>query len=335
MEPEICRQRCPLESGESCGPCIQKMIECCYDGPEVADFESIVLNCEGRRACRACCNECASLDCETFEAEGNCPNSDPTLPGNELSRGVTDILACLGDSPLSTAGIAGNADLAVLLDNPDLDPGFAETVFSKIIGCALPETSTVGVTIQGGTVELRGRTGLAPQWEDGPCDVACQEYVTGCFGFSVNFYGLPVIANVSAKVIPFDPMVKELVPVEEGAFFGNMFQVPHRLYACSGRGYDPFYQVIRWCIQDGSPCIPIQYVGPCSDFEGYTLSDAPRWACVGYDEETETYERCHNRLSLPGTDEYPEGTTAYDRVVTIHIKASNFMPDSEPMCFDP
>src|SRR5687767_11497967 len=83
----------------------------------------------------------------------------------------------LTNGSLSTEALAQNNELPpAILSNP----GFAQ-FFGYLVQCALPDTETITVTSSTGqSAEFQGGIGLAEEWADGPCDEACQEWVSAC-----------------------------------------------------------------------------------------------------------------------------------------------------------
>jgi hypothetical protein len=92
---------------------------------------------------------------------------------------------------------------------------------------------------------------LAPGWRDGPCDPACQERVSACVLARVNALGrsIPVVLGPPARAA-------------EGAFFGNLFSEPPRLFSCGGDRAPP-RALGRECALPGNRC-GVTWTGPCS-----------------------------------------------------------------------
>ena len=109
---------------------------------------------------------------------------------------------------------------------------------SYIVRCALPSGHSVVMTDQGGTpYTFWGQIGIAPQWEGGACDTACQEYVTACLLAHVNTSG----QHISLWLDSASPAVgwgrDANFPYQEGTFYGNIFESPPKAYYCDGRDH--------------------------------------------------------------------------------------------------
>ena len=105
-------------------------------------------------------------------------------------------------------------------------------IVKYIVRCALP----LGRTLYKGSYSFPGALGIAPQWENGLCDVDCQEKVSACMLAHVNNAGVSIKLWMTGDgTIGWgrDP----LYPYEEGAFFGNLFPNPWKGYACQGRDF--------------------------------------------------------------------------------------------------
>jgi hypothetical protein len=65
---------CRMEANEDCMACYENVGRCCYMDPTIGGhIQELVANCNGAPACRVCCNECASMTCETLRATHRCP----------------------------------------------------------------------------------------------------------------------------------------------------------------------------------------------------------------------------------------------------------------------
>jgi len=109
---------------------------------------------------------------------------------------------------------------------------------SYIVRCALPSGHSVVMTDQAGTpYTYQGQIGIAPQWENGACDTACQEYVTACLLAHVNTTG----QHISLWLDSTSPAIgwgrDANFPYQEGTFYGNIFQSPPKAYYCDGNDH--------------------------------------------------------------------------------------------------
>lgn len=255
------------------------------------------------------------------------------------------LLTRLAVEALSTDALADNKELAFALAEPQ-----SVTVIHHMIECALAEGSSVEIPVEGGApMTFEGSMGLAPEWADGPCEEACQEWVTSCMMARSNNYGVPVyflmigpIPDESGEEVAEIP---EQYSVLEGAFYGNLFVDRGVAYSCRGSGYDPLYNSFRVCTDPDRPCGMIN-VGTCGAINGDTAEPSDRHACeVQPTKERPFYERCRNRMTLPGEETFPEPNKLYTRVLTSYVTPSGFRtglsasgfgtPDGPTMCGDP
>lgn len=317
---------CACEGGqEDCQACLEKIGTCCYDGDATigGQVDRLAGTCEMNGACAACCNECAAKSCEELVAAGACPPAAQAPWGNGvvLDNGILQELVAV---PLTREGLEGQEALQAYL----ADPGFHKFL-SYVVQCALPEGAEVDV---GGEV-LQGATGLAPEWAEGPCETACQEWVSACMFSRANAYAVTVILYASsphpAMQVPDED--RDLYTEQEGAFYGNMFVDPPVEYACRGEGRDPLLGTFRVCAQPGNRC-GIQWVGACGPVDGDSGEPSERHACEDYDPTSRAYLRCHNRATEAGSGAFPDGTQTYERVMTTWVARSAFQEGYADPC---
>jgi hypothetical protein len=116
-------------------------------------------------------------------------------------------------------------------------PG-GRTTLSYLVRCALPEGHAISkVDDTGSVVTFSGRIGLAPEWETGSCGQFCQRWVSACMLALVNttgqHYPLWMVAQSAAVGWGLDAKY----PLQEGAFFGNIFLSPPSAFFCGGRDF--------------------------------------------------------------------------------------------------
>jgi len=247
-----------------------------------------------------------------------------TLHNGLASNGLFQDLASVALSKEGLASLGYSDALAK-------DEGLA-TLMKYVASCALRADQQVTIGEGEGALVLEGGAGLAPEWADGPCEEACQEWVSACLFARTNIYGIPVQLYLTGPHPSFgadDPEDIAGFDMEEAAFYGNLFLDPPREYVCRGAGYDPYYRTLRVCAQPTNRC-GIQYVGACGDIDGETGEPSLRHACEGLDGASRL--RCHNRASLPGSSEFPEGTRTYERVLTAYLPRSSFQAGIEEPC---
>lgn len=213
-------------------------------------------------------------------------------------------------APLATEALALVPELVAAVQ---FDPG-TEKFFQYLVQCALSAEQSVVVPTEPEPTTFEGSIGLAPEWADGPCDEACQEWVSACMFARTNAYGLPAVLHGRGPHPSLGTTPEEAVdfPIEEGAFFGNLFLDPPREYACRGSGDDPLALTIRACTLPGNRC-GLQVVGPCAQ------------ACEAADGSNGgAYPACRNIVRTE--DGWPEASLRYSRVVTTYLKRTSFAP---------
>lgn len=150
-----------------------------------------------------------------------------------------------------------------------------------IVGCALDATQSFQLSWDEDgelrEVRYRGELGLAPSWIDEPLDEEQQRWVSACVASRANWYGVSVIISSRAAhpaLSAPDPVEISTYPDQEGAFWGNLFTSPPRLYACYNRANirNSRYH-LRDCAaghlttdRSSVECPNIHIVGACDDW---------------------------------------------------------------------
>ncbi len=109
-----------------------------------------------------------------------------------------------------------------------------------LVECTLPlgHAITKNDPVHGGTITFDGFVGLAPEWETGPCDQDCQQWVSACLLARTNALGY----SQSIELVAAHPAIgsKRTRPwtyvFEEAGFYGNLFLDPPSTHACLGSG---------------------------------------------------------------------------------------------------
>lgn len=250
--------------------------------------------------------------------------ADPTTPRSLVGAYENGhALHDLAGSPLTSDSLTNVDALQEALRDPS-----TQYLLSYIVSCALPEGTSIDVVVDGQSLHYDGQgTGLAPEWAVGPCEDACQEWVSACVMARTNAFGVPVLldlrgAHESISDIPLDE--QQDFPVEEGAFWGNLFEEPAQQFTCRGRGYDEWYLSFRICTLEGSPCL-FDWVGTCDLVDGTTGRPTERKACEELDPTAGgIYRRCHDVESDVGGETFPAGSRVWDRVITTYVKDATF-----------
>lgn len=237
--------------------------------------------------------------------------------------GENGLLADLARFPLGTESFSMVDGL--LEELPD-DPGTIDFL-TTVLECALPFETQLVVGEGDRAVTFNGYWGLAPEWAEGPCEEACQEWVSACLLARTNAYGLPVSIYVDGD----NPTLRALVTpdrqgftVREAAYYGNVFNRPARSFACRGDGRDPLALTWRVCARPGARC-GFEDVGPCGPIDGETGAPAAQSACTVAADGT--YENCRDRLD--------PGGRVYTHVLTLFMKPTSFGGALAESCGEP
>jgi len=141
----------------------------------------------------------------------------------------------LGQSQAHSAAAWEPAGLA---SNGLMTTSEGRTTMSYMVRCALPSGHSVTMTDQDGkSYTYQGQIGIAPQWENGACDTACQEYTTACLLAHVNTTGQHIALWLDSASPAIGWGRDANYPYQEGTFYGNIFQSPPKAYFCDGRDH--------------------------------------------------------------------------------------------------
>jgi len=113
-----------------------------------------------------------------------------------------------------------------------------------LVRCALPAGhSLVKQDAYGNAYTYYGEIGLAPGWENGACDAACEQYVSACLMAHVNTAGIsiPIWLDAANPAIGWGQNAS--YPNQEGTFFGNIMRTNPTsgvvdAYYCDGSGFN-------------------------------------------------------------------------------------------------
>jgi hypothetical protein len=140
------------------------------------------------------------------------------------------------------------------------------------VSCALNSNQSLTIPLAQPIV-LHGGLGLAQTWTRRRIDAADQEAVSACLAARLNFFGVQVQISIRGRGLE-PPSADEIAeyPLQEGAFWGNIFAEEPELFACTNRAnVQNSYANLRFCstgfpVPDGSTisCGPLRNVGSCS-----------------------------------------------------------------------
>jgi hypothetical protein len=208
------------------------------------------------------------------------PNS---LDPDALSAGALDPGA-LASNVLDQRSLAPSVRSAIQALGDDSE--LSRRLLRYIVACALDRTQTFRFswTDAAGLVHdesYAGLLGLAPSWRRAPLSIDGQQWVSACVASRVNWYGVPVVISSRGPhpaLSEPDELERREYPMQEGAFWGNLFADPLSLYACHHAPNDAGSRQHSRACAAGHPhpvsgieeCGPIHIVGVCD-----SMCDAP------------------------------------------------------------
>lgn len=179
----------------------------------------------------------------------------PTGGGGFINNGLHDpqVGGLFVDCPLDNIyGLDGSK-----LDDPD-----RLATARYVVECALPADVTLVKEVGGEPVEFAGALGLAPEWESGPCDEDCQQWVSACVLARTNVSGQPVPLWLRGEHPMLGAEAHPEFPNYEASFFGNLFAGPGQEHMCIGTSTGPVFGQL-----EGRTCSNL--VGGYCDFTSY------------------------------------------------------------------
>lgn len=252
---------------------------------------------------------CSASDAGDASVDGKLSNN-----GLQLAPAT---LRALGTAPLGEWADAGEAHaLPEVATRIAQAPG-AEEHLRYLALCALDEGSSLAVPWDAGSIAYPGLFGLAPRWVEEGCDEDCQRWTTACLMAHANAAGEFVAISMRGPHtgMTWGPGVEELFPLQEAAFYGNVFQddtvtaLP-ALYACFGRALETAgadYLERRICSVSGA-CGAI-VSGPCYH------PDMRVRPCDGDAGDAGFYADCHVTTAA----QFPADGPLYPEVVTTYL----------------
>jgi hypothetical protein len=182
--------------------------------------------------------------CDEGEHERSGLDSSLRLATNEnggawINNGLSDPSVCGIDPAHPLASPQGMAeDVGVLVDEE------TRPVAQYLVECALPLGSSIVKHVDGEELVLEGYLGLAPQWEQGACDVDCQQWVSACMLARTNVSGQsvqialrgahPALSGHGVGLGAGPGVAGPEFSIYEASFFGNLFADPDAQYMCPG-----------------------------------------------------------------------------------------------------
>jgi hypothetical protein len=199
------------------------------------------------------------------------------------------------------------------------DPGAAgqssRSFLRYAVGCAFApgEKFAFSWTDAGGVEHdemFAGELGLAPEWANRALNETEQHWVSACLAARTNWYGIQVVLSIRGAHEQISaPSAKELTsyPMEEGAFWGNLFAEQPYLRACYAAANTKHSRAhLRECAaghvegQSLEECGIIEIVGSCEDL------------CDPIAGEGQYHSRCVDDPALPSSQKT-------DKLVTVFL----------------
>jgi hypothetical protein len=168
----------------------------------------------------------------------------------------------LADAPLS---FTGAADLLATASGRDL--------LQYIVTCALPTGTSLVARDGDSDLIFPGDIGLAPSWVSRPLDFFQRRLISACLLARANQLGIVVTISILGPDSRLDSTPQEDVafPVEEGAFYGDVFSTDPRTFVCRGTGpNDAGGMTYRRCAvadpsRSGFTLCGYTFIGSCED----------------------------------------------------------------------
>jgi hypothetical protein len=179
------------------------------------------------------------------------------LTRNSLTRNALTSNA-LTSNALTSNSLTRNALTSTELHwSGRTDGDLSREMLSYVYSCAMPQGTTMSMSIGGSTYTFQGMHSLAPQWGTGACNLSCQRWVSACVLARVNYYGVSVSISMRGTALGVASSSEQSQYSRvEGAFWGNLFQEYNsRGQSCIGKNWDvAYYQRQRQCARDPQSC---------------------------------------------------------------------------------
>lgn len=223
-------------------------------------------------------------------------------------NGASILTPTIVDTYAALAGVLtqGSLTVSALESNQLITSTLGRVFLDYLAKCALPSGESLTVSHLGLSYTFAGHVGLAPHWLTGGLTTSDLRWVSACLLAHVNFS----TSSVSILLQGDHPALSGPVgtagaayTLREGAFYGNVFSLVPKKYACEGDGSTSS----RVCAEGGLLGLSLCGFSVPGDCQG-SFNDA----CEGL---TGTYyDTCHSGMILPLTS-----TTAYPETITVYL----------------
>jgi hypothetical protein len=206
----------------------------------------------------AACGGPFEIDTESVGVAASAVEQGNALNPNALNPNALNPNA-LDPNALALSALSPNVlspDALSAIQAPDEGGSLSRELLRYAVSCAFDATQsfTFSWTDALGAVHAetyRGLIGLATSWSQQPLSTLGQQWVSACLAARANWYGAPVAISSRAQhpaLNKAETAELSLYPNEEGAFWGNLFADPPRLYACDhGPNNDHSRDLLREC----------------------------------------------------------------------------------------
>lgn len=224
-----------------------------------------------------------SLESGSVEAAASALLNHNALNPNALNPNALNPNA-LDPNALDLGALARNrlhgASILSAISAPGEVGAMSRQLLQYIVSCALSPSQSIRVSWRDAQGVLHeesysGHLGLATSWSREPLSASREQWISACVASRANLAGVSVLISsrgAHAALRYPDRYEVEAYPHEEGAFWGNLFSDPPRLYACyNAHNVENSRALERDCAaghvdeEDGgvTECPNIHIVGPC------------------------------------------------------------------------
>lgn len=190
-----------------------------------------------------------------------------------------------------------------------LDSDLGRNLLRYIVECALPADAELTATVAGQALSFKGGLGLAPAWREAALTADDQRWVSACVLARSNYFGVKVPINLQGEhplaALRTMDAASRAYAIDEGAFYGNLFQPQPVAYACVGKG--PFSIKSRWL--EKRICTRPRPGAGAITWCGFVATGQCADVCAAQDPVTGAYRDCTA----------PDGSV-YRQVLTVHLR---------------
>lgn len=226
------------------------------------------------------------------------------ITGNGASFLTPTIVSTYGS--LAAPLTLGILSVSALESNELLTTVLGRVFLDYLVKCALPAGESLTASVAGTSYTFAGHVGLTPHWGTSALSTSDQRWLSACVFAHVNATttGVSILLRGNHPVLsaPVGP-AGAAYTLREGAFYGNLFSLVPKKYACTGEGSTS----ARLCTENVLGLSPCGFTVPGDCRGGLTNT------CEGLSGDY--YDTCHaGILSLFQT------STAYPETITVYLQ---------------